>query len=182
MDTNETLPALINDYEYLDSHETLQEEEDMIFIDCLGQSTIADLRNESGWLQLGEVCASESAVNCVFQSRQEILDQDGDPWLQANATPTLQGCKAMTINTVFQEPSTCMSVVGQANLSICGNWDNFVGDILSPKNKLQLGGMAAMVFASQELEFFIGHLLPAALEVTLSSALNTTTCWKQRLD
>ena len=95
-------------------------------------------------------------VDCVFESNLDLLHDldiaDGDPWAQANMAPTLQGCKAMTIDTVFQGPSAFMSVVGNSNfpiifdtgasLAISGNHDDFVGEIVTPKNDLRLGGMA----------------------------------------
>jgi hypothetical protein len=148
LDSKKMLLDNINVYEYLDSYEMLQDE-NAEFFNCLEPQAKPD------WLLLDKVCSTESEVDCVLESGKDILGSDnaiGDPWIQANAAPTLQGCKAMTIDTVFQGPSAFMSVVGQVNfpiifdtgasLAISGNWDNFVGEITSPKSDLCLGGMA----------------------------------------
>jgi hypothetical protein len=120
------------------------------FFDCIDTVTITDLHHESDWLRLGKMCINQSEVDCVFESNLDLLTQDdntnGNPWVQAHSAPTLQGCTAMTIDTVFQGPSAFMSVIGNnnfpiifdtgASLAISGNHDNFVGEIATPQNDL----------------------------------------------
>jgi hypothetical protein len=152
LDTYETLPNEIIISAYFDAIKVLPEDKDpeLSFFGCTEQVAVSDLTNGSDWLRLGKLCANESEVDCVFESRQDILERDdnkGDPWLlQVNAAPTLQGCRAMTIDTVFQGPSAFMAVVGNssfpiifntgASLAISGNCNNFVGEITPIQNDL----------------------------------------------
>jgi len=145
---------------FLDAPDTEEshtaQSEQSSFMDC-ADFNLPDLPIlPDDWLRLEELCVGETEVDCVHETSHDILSRlesnpDGGEQ-QLFLTPTLRGTTSMTIDTVFAGPNAFLTVVGSesfpvifdsgASLAISGNREDFVGDLVTPKTDLRLGGMA----------------------------------------
>lgn len=102
-------------------HETKEEKEtpiskeketELFYFDCTSPTPRFTSQHGMDWLDIEGLCSIKSDIDCVFETAQTTMSREdipkGDPWLQANAAPTLQGCNSMTIDTLFQGPGAFM--------------------------------------------------------------------------